>query len=992
MRLKLTFHNIIVTLLLLIISSSNTKAQSNPIAELNAQLRHLFSQLVNPTPNVRFLYDLSVHQVDSSFFTNYNTDTGNSNNWYMTYKEMYHGAYDTTLFIVPDTIAQRAITLHQHDTILLGLMEVSFNKLKNEAINTGDYFIFDTINDIWYDKFPRPGSPYNLDTLFIGAPLYPASNFADVSFRIDPQFFIIDTDKQYTNPDQRVLKIDFGDGNGWQLVSNLNTVSTVQVTYPSAGFKTIRFGTFTGPSWGQNADSLLQLSQSSFTVLRNKSKVYPDEVINSIDGIEVNVFDNNCITNTEEKYVIYLEGFDFFEDRDASQIYDDMIRSEEIAQLKNFGYKFLVVNWTDSHRDIKENAMSVVQLIDALKCRTLFGGKPSTDNVPPPFVVMSESMGGLIGRYALTYMESDEYRQNSSCKPEYMHNTRLFISIDAPQQGANVPLSVQHLYSNLAFLTAWISPFDNILGQLYKDFLFSDAAKQMLLYHVNTDAQFGNPIGISGYSCNGMKTELDQKLENMGNYPRFCKLMSLSNGALNGTGQRHSWDNSIRSPNDDLMSVSNETYLRVLGIKIIGTYTEMALHTNPDGNGDLINLSMGVSHWKIKLKWFGIKIVFDNTELLNLSKYGLDLLPYCTSAGSTVTDGDISNDEEPKEFPAWIRIFFGVNATNTSDGQGNVTFGSSVGLPFFANINSDIVLHSDGFGFGFIPTQSSLDFQADNPEDLAFDIKNQTTGYIMDRTPFDVLITRPFVNNDHLSMDNALYNTYETCNNDTIKSTAISREIGDDSLYVENITFGFPQRWEAEKSVQVGIRNPHYNYPDVESTFNSYKKSEADLDLRHLYLSKHNPVWTKNNATFRANDNVMHGNGAFDIIGGYQVEQGLMQLCCVNYVSRRGNGSANNFTEEKNADSYLQIYPNPGSKNRAIMLHYRFNEISTKAWATIYNINGQVIKRIELPFANSTTESYYPMNLQDMHLSSGIYYIRVSNGNETFSSKFVLTQ
>ena len=109
---KSTFNKIIVTLLFLIISSSNTKAQSNPIAELNAQLQHLFSQLVNPTPIVHFLYDLSVHQVDSTFFTNYNTDTGNSNNWYMTYKEMYHGAaYNTTESYYPMNLQDMRLSL-----------------------------------------------------------------------------------------------------------------------------------------------------------------------------------------------------------------------------------------------------------------------------------------------------------------------------------------------------------------------------------------------------------------------------------------------------------------------------------------------------------------------------------------------------------------------------------------------------------------------------------------------------------------------------------------------------------------------------------------------------------------------------------------------------------------------------------------------------------------------------------------------------------------
>ena len=45
-------------------------------------------------------------------------------------------------------------------------------------------------------------------------------------------------------------------------------------------------------------------------------------------------------------------------------------------------------------------------------------------------IVIGPSMGGLISRYALNYMES----QNID------HDTRLYISFDAPHTGANVPI------------------------------------------------------------------------------------------------------------------------------------------------------------------------------------------------------------------------------------------------------------------------------------------------------------------------------------------------------------------------------------------------------------------------------------------------------------------------------------------------------------------------------------------------------------------------
>src|SRR5690554_3674026 len=56
-----------------------------------------------------------------------------------------------------------------------------------------------------------------------------------------------------------------------------------------------------------------------------------------------------------------------------------------------------------------------------------------------PNVVLGQSMGGVISRYALVDMEENNLN----------HDTRLFISHDAPQQGANLPVSIQFMYRHL---------------------------------------------------------------------------------------------------------------------------------------------------------------------------------------------------------------------------------------------------------------------------------------------------------------------------------------------------------------------------------------------------------------------------------------------------------------------------------------------------------------------------------------------------------------
>lgn len=55
-------------------------------------------------------------------------------------------------------------------------------------------------------------------------------------------------------------------------------------------------------------------------------------------------------------------------------------------------------------------------------------------------VVLGQSMGGVIARYALADME----------QRGLTHDTRLYISHDAPHQGANIPLGIQYFARHLA--------------------------------------------------------------------------------------------------------------------------------------------------------------------------------------------------------------------------------------------------------------------------------------------------------------------------------------------------------------------------------------------------------------------------------------------------------------------------------------------------------------------------------------------------------------
>src|SRR5476651_70080 len=76
---------------------------------------------------------------------------------------------------------------------------------------------------------------------------------------------------------------------------------------------------------------------------------------------------------------------------------------------------------------IQRNAYTLVKIIQDINSKLVASGSSEK------LVVVGPSMGGLISRYALTYMEQHSLD----------HNTRLWVSFDSPHLGANIPIGDQ---------------------------------------------------------------------------------------------------------------------------------------------------------------------------------------------------------------------------------------------------------------------------------------------------------------------------------------------------------------------------------------------------------------------------------------------------------------------------------------------------------------------------------------------------------------------
>ena len=129
-----------------------------------------------------------------------------------------------------------------------------------------------------------------------------------------------------------------------------------------------------------------------------------------------------------------------------------------IDSLVQRGFTPVLVDFEEGTANLFENAELLIDILEHLRDHR-------TD--PRPLVVSGASMGGQLARIALRTME---LRREPTC-------TALYVSLDSPHQGANVPLGLQQL---LHFLEEDGSPMLHAL----LDALHSPAARQLLLRQV----------------------------------------------------------------------------------------------------------------------------------------------------------------------------------------------------------------------------------------------------------------------------------------------------------------------------------------------------------------------------------------------------------------------------------------------------------------------------------------------------------------------------
>ncbi len=403
------------------------------------------------------------------------------------------------------------------------------------------------VNGIWQN-------PYEAKNIFVIAPPILAYKGLECNLILPEDIF-------YTNQQEEIdnIEIDVDDGKSFQ---SLNYNTPILVQYSSAGEKTWKFklhlkngnilysqtkikfkeGLKTIPlgnlksvqTWNCNGSDIYELeveAELSYEGMKGTAKILLDDAGNDCQItnplIVVEGFDVGNLLNPESVYgTTDLESF-----KTGIQFSGSLNLRNTI--IDNEEYDIIYVNWDNGMDFMQRNAYvleEVIAWVNEIKVPS------AAQNV-----VLGQSMGGTIARYALADMEERGIN----------HDTRLFVSQDAPQQGANMPLGLQYAYRHLInqyieIDNTYIGTNGLFLGGIvtvpiiegmigideYLSILDMPASRQLLQDWVNLNYTIDRNLHEDFY-------EEIRNLNNNGGYPQMygIKNIAISNGSECGETQ-----------------------------------------------------------------------------------------------------------------------------------------------------------------------------------------------------------------------------------------------------------------------------------------------------------------------------------------------------------------------------------------------------------------------------------------------------------------------
>ena len=501
------------------------------------------------------LYDRIYPVGQLPIFNQTQADTSNYLHFKQCISELYWSAYTRTGMPNDENIGGKITELKIANKVGIGTLLYKYNIIEPNALSN-NLLSLDN-NGLVYDVPNRPSSPYIEKTTFVASVLTDEITTGPTIFKYADALNLENTNYQVSS-----LFVNFDDGQGAQV---LTPDAEITVNYSSRGQKVISILVLFSNNTFQNTYSkfnVIETTANNFipckidsvlaTIAFTSYEPSPNDVVKGKGEAgyyfaNLNGTGRDCARTKVRKPIVILDGFDPNDARGISRLNEDQLKYLNTTNVKKNlleddllaeDYDVVILNfplykvdrkyaytrrgqaeYTDIFRDggadyVERNGYVLVKLLQELNQQMLDEG--STEKI----TVIGPSMGGLISRFALKYMEQNNI----------IHNVKLWLSLDSPHHGANIAIGNQLLLEYFAKNLGIQGAKDAV--QLQLD---SPAARQMLLHHyraVKFPVAGADPEVVAG--CPGYRAPFYNALQSMG-FPNNCiRKVSVFNGNDNG--------------------------------------------------------------------------------------------------------------------------------------------------------------------------------------------------------------------------------------------------------------------------------------------------------------------------------------------------------------------------------------------------------------------------------------------------------------------------
>ncbi len=514
----------------------------------------------------------------------------NSTDWDNIYFSACSGAFVHPLLPEITTVNDNAIQSIKNNIYPIGILDLYYLTIKMEAYSNGLISFEDE-------------TPY-INPIATASDIFEIKNILAVSFFSKEKFprnitFKLDRNFIFSNNPDEILYVDinFGDGTG---VHRLNKGDEININFPGNGIYKTSIKTYYGGKESTpiiidiNVEDEIFKAPSQYSDYRIIESVitdfnynpinHPDEKYGNKGRAEVKTWCSESGSENTLKYldkpVIIIDGFDPDpQKRDCDDLYE-MTQSwnNTIDELNLRCCDIVTVNWLGGGDWMQKNAFALIEVINFINAN-----KKGYNDI----VLIGPSMGGVIARYALAYMEQHNMP----------HHVGLLITDDSPHRGANIPLGLQF---NVSFFSD-ISPN----AEQGTRQMICPASRQLLVYHYDTHQD-------------GLRTGFLNELNALGNYPTKPLLYAMASGS--GTGK------SQRNNTGGILNPGSEIYYMECEKGILGKVVWAHIWALPDENDPKTTIFHGKKtifhnewvwfppHWELSLEIIWEKVKVKNTK------------------------------------------------------------------------------------------------------------------------------------------------------------------------------------------------------------------------------------------------------------------------------------------------------------------------------------------------------------------------------------------